>query len=283
MDNYNFTVIDFETANSSRNSICQIGICKVEKGNVIYAESFIVKPPNNEFSHWNIAIHGISPDVTQDKPSFPEIWTEIKIHLENQLVVAHNAEFDVDCLFKTLEFYSLDIPKIEIDCTYKITGLNLIDLVECLDIERKRHHDALNDSLMCAAAYIKLKEGKVPNLDKVTIKEKKSFFVGHEKLTGDVLKPCRDQADPTSLFFNKKVVFTGVLNGMERENAAEIVKRMGGDIDTGISKKTDYVIIGNGAGPSKLKKISDYNQLGSQIKMMYEKEFLEIIKDCPSS
>ncbi len=277
MDKLNFTVIDFETANSSRNSICQIGICKVESGNIIYSESYFVQPPDNEFSHWNIGIHGISPDVTQNKPFFSEIWGEIKLHIENQLIVAHNAEFDIDCLFKTLEYYNLSIPSIEIECTYKISGLNLIDLAESLDIELSRHHDALNDTRMCAESYIKLKLGHLPNLDKITIKEKKSLFAGHEKLTGDVLTPNLDQADPTSIFYNRKVVFTGILSKIEREQAAEIVKRMGADIDSGITKRTDFVIIGSGAGPSKLKKISEFNESGSKIRMVYESEFLELI------
>jgi DNA polymerase-3 subunit epsilon len=282
MDYLNFTAIDFETATNFRHSICQIGICRVENGSTVFSESILVQPPNNEYSHWNIGIHGISPDRTQDKPLFSEIWHEIRLHFDNQLVVAHNADFDLDCLFKTLKFYGLDFPVLKSECTYKISGLNLIDLAEALEIPLLTHHDALNDSLLCAESYIKLKKGHKPDLQKITPKASKSIFAGHEKISGNVLKPDLENADSSSPFYNKKIVFTGILDAIGREQAAEVVKKMGADIDSGISKKTDFVIVGTGAGPSKLKKIQDYNNSGSNIKMIYEAEFLEIINQWKS-
>lgn len=277
MNNLNFTAIDFETANNFRHSICQIGICRVENGVTVFSGSFLVQPPENEYSHWNIGIHGISPDRTQDKPFFSEIWNEIRLHFDNQLIIAHNAAFDLDCLFKTLEYYKLDFPDVKSECTYKISGLKLIDLAEALDITLMSHHDALNDSLMCAESYIRLKNGQKPDLQKITEKAPKTIFAGHERISGNVLRPDLENADSSSPFYNKKIVFTGILDKIGREEAAEIVKKMGADIDTTISKKTDFVIVGIGAGPSKLKKISEYNHAGSNIKMVYEVEFLEIV------
>ncbi|MBP8642447.1 MAG: hypothetical protein KBI11_00190 [Bacteroidales bacterium] len=278
MNELNFTAIDFETANNSRNSICQIGIGRVENSKMVVLESFLVQPPNNEYSQWNVCIHGISPDQTIDKPFFPEVWNNIKQYFENKLIVAHNSDFDIDCLFKTLEFYDLPKPKLQIECTYRNTGLNLVELCESLEVQLVSHHNAMYDALGCAESYIKLKNGQKPDLSKVTKKESKSIFEGHERLTGNVLKPDLVNSDKTSPFYGKKLVFTGVLNSIDREEAARITKDMGADIDTGIGKKTDFVIIGKGAGPSKLKKIEEYNKTGSNIKLIYEPEFLKIIK-----
>ncbi len=278
MMNLNFTAIDFETANNLRNSICQVGICRVENDRIVYAESFLVQPPQNEYSHWNIKIHSISPDKTRDKPFFSEIWNEIKQYFEEQLIIAHNIDFDLDCLYKRLEHYKLDFPIIKSECTYKMSGLNLIDLAESLNITVLSHHEALNDAIMCAKTYIKLKKGHKPDLHKITMKEPNSLFAGYEKLRGNVLKPDLEHADSDSRFYSKKVVFTGVLSQIEREKAAEILKKMGADIDTSITKRTDFVIVGAGAGPSKMKKIAQFNETGSSIKMIYEGEFLEIIK-----
>jgi DNA polymerase-3 subunit epsilon len=277
MNNLNFTAIDFETANNFRHSICQIGICRVENGITVFSGSYLVQPPENEYSHWNIGIHGISPDRTQDKPFFSEIWNEIRHHFDNQLIIAHNSAFDLDCLFKTLEYYKLDLPVLKSECTYTISGLNLIDLAEALEITLMSHHDALNDSLMCAESYMRLKSGQKPDFQKITKKEAKSIFAGHERIGGNVLKPDLENADSSSPFYNKKIVFTGILDKIGREEAAGIAKKMGADIDTTISKKTDFVIVGIGAGPSKLKKIAEYNHTGSNIKMVYEVEFLEIV------
>ena len=88
-----------------------------------------------------------------------------------------------------------------------------------------------------------------------------------------------ENANPSSPFFGKKVVFTGVLNSIKRQTAAEIVKKQGADIDTGITKRTNFVITGSAPGPSKLKKIEKYNNDSSEIKIILEDEFLEMIKN----
>ena len=194
------------------------------------------------------------------------------------MIVAHNSEFDIDCLSKTLEFYNIPSPNLRVHCTYEISGLSLVDLCESLEVQIVSHHNAMYDALACAESYIKLKNGQKPNLTRVTKKETKPLFEGHERLSGKVLKPDLEHADTNSLFFGKKLVFTGVLNTITREEAARITQEMGADIDTGISKKTDYVIIGTGAGPSKLKKIEEYNNSGSNIKLIHEPEFLTLIK-----
>ena len=104
------------------------------------------------------------------------------------------------------------------------------------------------------------------------------FFPEHETLTGNVLVPDLDNADPSSPFYDKKVVFTGVLESISRGEAADIVKSMGADINSSISGSTDYVIVGSNAGPAKLKKIEDYNAKGANIQIINESKFLEMIK-----
>lgn len=51
-------------------------------------------------------------------------------------------------------------------------------------------------------------------------------------------------------------VFTGELNSLSREEAADIVKSHGGRVTTAISGKTSYVVQGEGAGPRKMEKVS---------------------------
>lgn len=52
-------------------------------------------------------------------------------------------------------------------------------------------------------------------------------------------------------------VFTGVLQQWGRTEAQELVKRHGGKVTGAPSKKTNYVVLGQDAGPSKLRKIQD--------------------------
>ena len=152
-----------------------------------------------------------------------------------------------------------------------------MDLVEAFEITALAHHNALNDAHMCAEAYLKLQMGMVPDTNKITPKPDKALFNGHAKLTGDVLRPNLQNADPSSPFYGKKVVFTGVLTHISREDAAEKVKMLGADIDTGITPRTDLVIVGKGASPVKLKKIEAYNGSGAHIRVVDEREFMGTI------
>ena len=52
---------------------------------------------------------------------------------------------------------------------------------------------------------------------------------------------------------------------------AKLLHEVGADVNSAISKRTDYVIIGEDAGPKKLEKITE---LG--IETIDEKRFLEI-------
>ncbi|KAH8599366.1 replication factor RFC1 C terminal domain-containing protein [Bisporella sp. PMI_857] len=53
-------------------------------------------------------------------------------------------------------------------------------------------------------------------------------------------------------------VFTGILQTLSREEGQELVKRYGGKVTGAPSKKTSFVVLGEDAGPSKLRKIEDF-------------------------
>ena len=50
-------------------------------------------------------------------------------------------------------------------------------------------------------------------------------------------------------------VITGILESIEREEAADLIQRYGGKVTQSVSKKTSYVIIGQDPGESKLSKV----------------------------
>lgn len=150
-----FTAIDFETATPDRNSICQIGLIRVEQGIITQELSNLVQPPNNHYWKRFTFIHGISAIDTANAPAFNQVWQTIEPFINNQKVVAHNGfAFDFPVMEKTLQHYQIALPNYEKECTYKMYRNNLAALCAEFSIPLK-HHDALSDAKACAELYLR--------------------------------------------------------------------------------------------------------------------------------
>ena len=98
----NYVTIDFETANSSLDSACSVGIVSVEKGNIVFKKEYLINP-ECLFDTNNILIHGITPDVVSEAPKFYEIWDEIYEIINGRIVFTHAADFDIKVLKAMIE------------------------------------------------------------------------------------------------------------------------------------------------------------------------------------
>ncbi len=101
----------------------------------------------------------------------------------------------------------------------------------------------------------------------------------NNKLVANLLEQVKIEALPMDKekagnpdISGKTFVFTGTLPTLERTAAEEMVRNLGGNAGSSVSKNTDYVVAGENAG-SKLEKAAD---LG--VKVISEAEFLKLIK-----
>jgi len=92
-----------------------------------------------------------------------------------------------------------------------------------------------------------------------------------EDLLREVTPEPLEAIDDASPISGKTVVFTGTLEKMTRPEAKARAERLGAKVAGSVSKKTDYVVAGPGAG-SKLK---DAERLG--LKVLSEDEWLALI------
>lgn len=275
MDNLTFIAVDFETATNNRMA-CQIGITIVEDGEIKDTIVKLIQPPHNKYD-WNcINVHHITPEKTAQAPTFAELWTKLEYLFTHYVTVAHNAAFDESVLRKNLEYYGISHNKIlPFLCTYDIYGLSLENLCKAFDMPIEGHHDAGFDSLCCAKFFLNFSQGIQPNMQAVDFSEpkKKGFPGSHKSLS---LKKDTTNADPNNPFYNKKVVITGVFT-TDREELAAIINKMGADICTSISKKTNYVIIGEAPGPAKMVKVDSLIAEGCNIHKLYQNDLDEIL------
>lgn len=85
--------------------------------------------------------------------------------------------------------------------------------------------------------------------------------------------------DPSCPVYGKDVRITGTFNqiGMSRDDVAAACQRMGAkSASEGFVKSMDVFIVGNDAGPSKLKKVQDLRAEGRDVRILSLIEFKEI-------
>lgn len=156
----NFTAIDFETAHHLYP--CEIGLSRVEDGKIIDSRSWLIKPACFPYmSPFNERIHGISSQDLADSGTFDELWSELKPWLEDQVVVAHNAPFDMGVLQAALSYYDLATPWIDYFCSvrlsrkiWKLPSHSLKALCDFHNITFQ-HHRAGDDARACAIITLK--------------------------------------------------------------------------------------------------------------------------------
>lgn len=270
------TVIDFETAVVPYP--CQIGITTIVNGEITDSFMRYIKPPKNEYNPYCVEVHGITPEMTINCPEFPEVWDEIKPYFNDCIIAAHNAPFDINVLTSTLDYYGIDFgcEQIQVIDTCMLVGKkSLEEACKEYGVSLTNHHNAFFDSLSCAMLLLSYNETISPKEKKETKKKKSAY---HEAITGDVLKKDLSNANPDNPFYDKKVVITGVFT-QNRKELALMLKNLGADIDTTITKRTNFVVMGEEAGWKKVETIEKLQGEGYGIKVIRQQELDEILNE----
>jgi DNA polymerase-3 subunit epsilon len=316
-----FIALDFETANMWKGSICQVGITVVDSGNIVQTESWLVNP-DSFFDDFNVRIHGITPEMVKSSPKFKDLWPEISHYFDGDyFIVAHNARFDILALDDILNSYENnsygDIEPLAIvfACSMamarrtwpKEPSYSLQSLCSKLNIEYG-NHNAGADSKSCAELTIKIFQEKgvdfsmdIDSYDKlVELENSLQIYFGRLNREGFVNSVCKhlprpaitksitgniEKKDPDSIFYQKRVVFTGTLSSMTRNEALQKIADVGGYPSDSISSLTnilvvgqqDYRIVGESGMSSKQKKAIEIKNKGSDIEIMTEDDFLKNI------
>ena len=97
--------------------------------------------------------------------------------------------------------------------------------------------------------------------------------------------PNTDTFDEDHPLFGTTVVFTGTLMSMVRDDAIQRVVDLGGDCATSISKKVNFLVVGDQdfarvadpSGSRKLLKARELRSAGADIEIIPEQEFLRML------
>ena len=301
----NFIAIDFETANDSRASICSIGMVIVENG-LIKEEIHTYIDPQDEFTYFNTVIHGITEDMVQGAPTFEEYWPEFKAIIENKILIAHNASFDMSAMRYALNAFNEPYASFIYGCSYVFSkkvwpflyNHKLSTMANHLGISFK-HHDALEDARAAALVTLAALENSetnsleelsdmhnlqlgVQNIDGYTPAGTKK---SRKSVIASVPKAKKLLVDESHPLFNANVVFTGKLQSMTRGEASRKVVNCGGHCKNSVTRETNYLVIGDYDltsftemfNSTKMQKVEELINKGHSIQILGESDFLRMI------
>lgn len=245
---------------------------------------------------------GIKNEELLSAPSEEESVKLFHDFLGDSVIVGHNVNFDVNFLFDACQRAGLVLGNSFVD-TLRISRKlypdmehhRLSDLVERLGVEQNEQHRALSDALTTVSCYEAMKKeieetssikkfiGSFDRSCQEGSSELGEYFAFQMKLNS--LKPTALEFNESGPLFGKRIVFTGELSNMSREDAFLLVLNSGGTPKETVTKKTDFVVVGNGGfvksskdgKSSKIRKAEQYNAAGCNIKILHEDDFFALI------
>ena len=157
-----YIAFDVETPNCLNNRISSIGITTIFDSGEIETHEILVNP-ECDFDERNISLTGITPEMVKTAPVFSEVWNDISHVFDGAIIVAHNAQFDLCVLRKTLLAYNILAPQIPYVCTLQMSKDHLPSIENhklstlcnyyMLPLE---HHHSGSDSYACARLFIQM-------------------------------------------------------------------------------------------------------------------------------
>ncbi len=161
IENTRFVAIDFETADSKRDSACAVGIVVVDSGEIVDREYRLIRPPRKRFNPHCVRVHGIHWEDVCNEPDFGTIWPEIKPFFTGvDFIVAHNSAFDKSVLHTCCRKSGWEAPEQPFLCTvqlsrktWNLASNKLPSVCDYLGISL-RHHHAASDAEACALIAI---------------------------------------------------------------------------------------------------------------------------------
>ena len=283
----NYCVLDLETTGLSPNydSIIEIGIIKVKENKIVDKYNSLINP-GFLINEYITSITGITNEMLKGKPKIIDLKKEVLNFIGNDVLVGHNISFDVSFLQKGFneELKNEYINTLQF-CRKLFKELShhrLTDMSNYLEISRNEHR-SMSDCLCTKELYDCIKEKmKNDGLEINDIFAKRNY--SSKNIDIHAIKPDNIEIDEDNFFYNKHCVFTGKLEKMIRKDAMQLVVNVGGILDNSVTKKTNYLILGNNdycssikdGKSSKHKKAEKYKLEGQDIEIIDEDTFYNL-------
>lgn len=289
-----YTIIDLETTgfDPKFDAIIEVACIRVRKNIIVDSFSSLINP-GVKIDPFITALTGITNDMLNGAPSENQIIPKVKEFIGEDIIIGHNIPFDMRFLkvrFDSILNCNLENDSVNTICLShklmpQLDHYTLADILSELNISSSNLHRAMSDCDATMKCYIELRN-RALELYGDEANFKKLWNKNHAKIDLRTISASSDaEFDEDNILFKKHCVFTGSLSKLTRYEAAQLVTNLGGICDNGITKKTNFLILGNGeycstvkGGKSaKRKKAEEYKLAGIDIEILSENIFYSLI------
>jgi DNA polymerase-3 subunit epsilon len=167
-----YTAIDFETANSYPGGGASVALVRFDQDGLKREEFYtLLRPKHRYFDPGMTAVHKLNEDECLASDEFDAVWPRMREFIGGDLLVAHNAVFDMGVLKGSFEAYDLEVKEMNHLCTLTIArrlwpnllSYKLAYLIDYFGMEYNAHH-ALDDASMCGKIFHKQCSGYLDSM-----------------------------------------------------------------------------------------------------------------------
>lgn len=286
-----FVVFDFETTGLDRfyDDIIEIGALKIENGIVVESFSSLIKPPN-PIDSFITELTGITNEMVADAPDINTVMPKFLDFSRGLSLVGHNVSFDIGFLCSNtdelIDNDYIDTLRICRKLYPKMPHHRLSDMISTFNISIERQHRATDDCYATLNLFEICKRDAIEQFGDIdnfiaSFKRKSK----HKSIDVNKIIANTNSFDEESIFYEKECVFTGTLEKMKRADAMQLVVNTGGRVGNNVTKKTNYLILGNndycksikGGKSNKQKKAEQLRLKGQDIEIISEQTFYEVL------
>jgi DNA polymerase-3 subunit epsilon len=286
-----YCVLDIETTGLSAyyDEIIEIGILRVRDNKIVDKYTQLIMP-TREIDPFITALTGITNEMVTGMPTVSEVKDTVLSFLGDDVIVGHNTSFDIrflnNCFHMELQNKYMDTMQFSRKLYPELEHHRLIDMVDYLHLSSSEHR-SLADCIATKELYDEIKK-KIEE-DELRIEDLwyRKKYTGNKGINIKDIVATTDEIDKDGFFYGKHVVFTGKLEKMLRQEAMQLVVNLGGVLDNSVTKKTNYLILGNndynailhGEKSSKHKKAEQLMLEGLDISIIDELTFYDILEE----
>lgn len=289
-----YTMIDTETTglDPQYDKIIEMAAVKVRDGKEVARFETLVNPeqPIDDF----IAdLTGITNEELSAAPVAADCLPDFMEFIGDDLIVGHNIHFDVNFIYDALTFCGYAPIKNDFVDTLRLSRRvrpdlehhRLCDMAAAYNVPQPVAHRSLADCLTAIGVLDALAADIAARGIDLQAVQKKHYGASGSKVSDIVAHEGCER--PDSPLFGKVCVFTGKLETLTRKEAAQLVADLGGICADGVTKKTNFLVMGTneycptivGGKSTKQKKAEGLILKGADLQILTEAVFLDMLAE----